>query len=277
MKKRFIMIFRQKKSVGLPLLGRQLLVLLMLLAIVNISAANTYPLLNNDDNSVGTESADQQSVSGTVTDSKGEAIPGVAIREKGTTNGTVTDVNGNFSLSLQGSSPVLVFSFVGMVSQEITVGGQTQFKITMEADFIGIEEVVAVGYGTMKKSDVTGSVSSVTPEKLVDRPVVNVGQALQNKVAGVQVIRQAAGDPGGRPQIRIRGTNSINTSADPLFVVDGIVGVINALQNLNPSGYCKYGYFKRCVGYCYLRYTWSKRCYYYNNQAWGCRRNKSQL
>ena len=235
MKKEIIMIFRQKKSVGIPIFGRQLLVLLMLFAIVNISAANTYPLLNNDDNSVGIESADQQSVSGTVADSKGEAIPGVAIREKGTTNGTVTDVNGNFSLSLQGSSPVLAFSFVGMVSQEITVGGQTQFKVTMEADYIGIEEVVAVGYGTMKKSDVTGSVSSVTPEKLVDRPVVNVGQALQNKVAGVQVIRQAAGDPGGRPQIRIRGTNSINTSADPLFVVDGIVGVINALQNLNPS------------------------------------------
>ncbi len=235
MKKEFIMIFRQKKSVGIPIFGRQLLVLLMLFAIVNISTANTYPLLNNDDNSVGLESADQQSVSGTVTDSKGEAIPGVAIREKGTTNGTVTDVDGNFSLSLQGGSPVLVFSFVGMVSQEIAVGGQTQFKVTMEADYIGIEEVVAIGYGTMKKSDVTGSVSSVTPEKLVDRPVINVGQALQNKVAGVQVIRQAAGDPGGRPQIRIRGTNSINTSSDPLFVVDGIVGVINALQNLNPS------------------------------------------
>lgn len=235
MKKRFIMIFRQKKSVGFPIFGKQLLVLLMLFAFVNISSANTYPVLNNDNSSIGSESADQQSVSGTVIDSKGEAIPGVAIREKGTTNGTVTDVNGNFSLSLQGSSPVLVFSFVGMVSQEVTVGGQTQFKITMVADFIGIEEVVAVGYGTMKKSDVTGSVSSVTPEKLVDRPVQNVGQALQNKVAGVQVIRQAAGDPGGRPQIRIRGTNSINTSADPLFVVDGIVGVINALQNLNPS------------------------------------------
>ncbi len=235
MKKRFIMIFRQKKSAGFPLPGKQLLVLLMLLAIVNFSSANNNPVLNNDDNSIGTESVDQQSVSGTVTDTKGEPIPGVAIREKGTTNGTVTDVDGNFSLPLQGNSPVLVFSFVGMVSQEITVGGQTQIKVTMEADFIGIEEVVAVGYGTMKKSDVTGSVASVTPEQLVDRPVINIGQALQNKVAGVQVIRQAAGDPGGRPQIRIRGTNSINTSADPLFVVDGIVGVINALQNLNPS------------------------------------------
>ncbi len=235
MKKRFIMIFRQKKSVGFPIIGKQLLVLLMLFAIVNISAANTYPLLNNDDNSVGLESADQQRVTGKITDSKGGPIPGATVVEKGTSNGVVSDMDGNFSLALQGNAPVLVISFVGMVSQEITVGNQSQFNISMKADYIGIEEVVAVGYGTMKKSDVTGSVSSVTPEKLVDRPVVNVGQALQNKVAGVQVIRQAAGDPGGRPQIRIRGTNSINTSADPLFVVDGIVGVINALQNLNPS------------------------------------------
>lgn len=235
MKKRIIMIFRQKKSVGFAIFGKQLFVLLMLLATVGFSEANVYPALDNDGNSIGMESADQQRITGTVVDSKGGFIPGVTIREKGTTNGTVTDVNGNFSLALQGSSPVLVFSFVGMVSQEIPVGVQTQFKVTMLADYIGIEEVVAIGYGTMKKSDVTGSVSSVTPEKLVDRPVINVGQALQNKVAGVQVIRQAAGDPGGRPQIRIRGTNSINTSSDPLFVVDGIVGVINALQNLNPS------------------------------------------
>jgi TonB-linked SusC/RagA family outer membrane protein len=235
MKKRIIMIFRQKKSVGFAIFGKQLFVLLMLLATVGFSEANVYPALDNDGNSIGMESADQQRITGTVVDSKGGFIPGVTIREKGTTNGTVTDVNGNFSLALQGSSPVLIFSFVGMVSQEIPVGVQTQFKVTMLADYIGIEEVVAIGYGTMKKSDVTGSVSSVTPEKLVDRPVINVGQALQNKVAGVQVIRQAAGDPGGRPQIRIRGTNSINTSSDPLFVVDGIVGVINALQNLNPS------------------------------------------
>jgi TonB-linked SusC/RagA family outer membrane protein len=122
-----------------------------------------------------------------------------------------------------------------MKGQEVAVGGKTIVNVALEEDAIGIEEVVAIGYGTMKKSDVTGSVSRVTTDKLVDRPVQNVGQALQNKVAGVQVIRQAAGDPGGRPQIRIRGTNSINTSPDPLFVVDGIVGVINALQNLNPE------------------------------------------
>jgi TonB-linked SusC/RagA family outer membrane protein len=238
MKKRFIMIFRQKKSVFFPLMGRQLFMLLMLLAFVQISAADSAKGLENNTKSTVVEStvaADQQAVSGTVKDNTGAGVPGVSIREKGTTNGTVTDVDGNYSLSVQGASPILVFSYIGMVSQEIAVSGQSRINVTMKADYIGIEEVVAIGYGTMKKSDLTGSVSSVTPEKLVDRPVVNVGQALQNKVAGVQVIRQAAGDPGGRPQIRIRGTNSINTSADPLFVVDGIVGVINALQNLNPS------------------------------------------
>ena len=238
MKNRLIMIFRKKKSVSFPLPGRQLLLLLIMFSFVRVSAADSNPRLNNDVSSdaiVSTLTVDQQRVTGKIIDDKGEGIPGATIIEKGTSNGIVSDVDGNFSILPQGTSPVLVISFVGMITQEIPVNGQTQINVTLKADYIGIEEVVAVGYGTMKKSDVTGSVSSVTPEKLVDRPVKNVGQALQNKVAGVQVIRQAAGDPGGRPQIRIRGTNSINTSSDPLFVVDGIVGVINALQNLDPS------------------------------------------
>lgn len=179
--------------------------------------------------------AQQRSVSGKVTDNNNQPLPGATVVIKGTTQGTVTNADGDYTLGNIPENATLVFSFVGMITQEFPVTGRTQINVTMQADYIGIEEVVAIGYGTMKKSDVTGSVSSVTPEKLVDRPVINVGQALQNKVAGVQVIRQAAGDPGGRPQIRIRGTNSINTNADPLFVVDGIVGVINALENLNPS------------------------------------------
>ena len=238
MKKKLIMIFRLKKSLSFPLFGRQIFILLMLLAFIQVSAVDTAKGLENNTKSAVVEStvaADQQAVSGTVKDDTGAGVPGVSIIEKGTTNGTVTDVDGNFALSVQGTSSVLVFSYIGMVSQEIAVSGQSKINVTMKADYIGIEEVVAVGYGTMKKSDLTGSVTSVTPEKLVDRPVVNVGQALQNKVAGVQVIRQSAGDPGGRPQIRIRGTNSINTSSDPLFVVDGIVGVFNALQNLDPQ------------------------------------------
>jgi TonB-linked SusC/RagA family outer membrane protein len=237
MKKRLIMIFRQKNGLSFPNIRRQLFTLFMLMAFMQVSGVNTNPDEKNryTPNVGENQSVFQQNVTGKITDSKGEAIPGATIIEKGTNNGVVSDADGNFSLVLQGNSPVLIISFVGMISQEIPVNGQTRINVTLEADYIGIEEVVAVGYGTMKKSDVTGSVSSVTPQKLVDRPVLNVGQALQNKVAGVQVIRQAAGDPGGRPQIRIRGTNSINTSSDPLFVVDGIVGVLNALQNLDPQ------------------------------------------
>ena len=167
--------------------------------------------------------------------SEGEPLPGVTVVVKGTTQGTVTDIDGNYSLTSVPENATLVFSFIGMISQEINVTGQTQINVTMNPDFIGIEEVVAVGYGTMKKSDLTGSVASVTPEQLVDRPVLNVGQALQNKISGVQVIQQSVGEPGGDPQIRIRGANSIQTSSDPLFVVDGIVGVNNALANINPS------------------------------------------
>ncbi len=199
----------------------------------------TYRILDKNivitKNSFNSEGQQLKSVSGRVTDSSGDPIPGTTVLLKKTTNGIITDGSGNYVISNVPPDGILVFSFVGMKTQEIPVNGKSQIDVTMAADYIGIEEVVAIGYGTMKKSDITGSVSSVTPEKLVDRPVVNVGQALQNKVAGVQVIRQAAGDPGGRPQIRIRGTNSINTNNDPLFVVDGIVGVLNALQNLDPQ------------------------------------------
>ena len=183
---------------------------------------------------VATQQATKK-ISGKVTDATGAGLPGVSIVVKGTTIGVISDMDGNYTLSIPSDAKTLVFSFVGMNPQEIAIDSKLKYNVTLQETTTNIAEVVAIGYGTMKKSDVTGSVSSVTPEKLVDRPVTNVGQALQNKIAGVQVIKQAAGDPGGRPQIRIRGTNSINTSADPLFVVDGVVGVINALQNLDPQ------------------------------------------
>ena len=183
---------------------------------------------------VATQQATKK-INGKVTDATGSGLPGVSIVVKGTTIGVISDMNGNYTLSIPSDAKTLVFSFVGMNPEEIAIDSKLKYNVTLQETTTSIGEVVAIGYGTMKKSDVTGSVSSVTPEKLVDRPVTNVGQALQNKVAGVQVIKQAAGDPGGRPQIRIRGTNSINTSADPLFVVDGVVGVINALQNLDPQ------------------------------------------
>ncbi|MEI6141698.1 MAG: TonB-dependent receptor [Mariniphaga sp.] len=231
------------KKKPIPNMGRHLMLkkisrfmrlclLIFVITVVQVTA-NVYSLQAGE-NLTSSQQAGKK-VSGKVSDTSGASLPGVSVVVKGTTNGVITDNGGNFTLNNVPDNATLQFSFVGMKTQEVAVGGKSTLSIKLEEQTIGIEEVVAIGYGTMKKSDITGSVSNVTPEKLVDRPVTNVGQALQNKVAGVQVIKQAAGDPGGRPQIRIRGTNSINTSADPLFVVDGVVGVINALQNLDPQ------------------------------------------
>jgi TonB-linked SusC/RagA family outer membrane protein len=173
-------------------------------------------------------------VSGVITDKDGELIPGVTVRVKGTTIGTVTDIDGKYAIAVDGADATLVFSFVGMLTQEISVGGQTEINITMQTDAIGLEEVVVVGYGTMKKRDVTGAVTQVTEERLLDRPAFNVAQAIGGKVAGVKVIERS-GAPGSEPMIRVRGTNSINSNNDPLFVVDGVVGVGNALRMLNPN------------------------------------------
>ncbi len=164
-----------------------------------------------------------------------EGLPGVNVIVKGTSNGTVTDLDGNYAINVPSENDLLVYSSIGYVSQEVALGGRSVINISMVEDIKSLEEIVVVGYGTMRKSDVTGSVTAVTPEELVDRPVVNIGQALQNKVSGVQVVKQGAGYPGSKPLIRIRGTNSINSNSDPLFVVDGIVGVNNALENINPQ------------------------------------------
>ena len=212
----------------------KLCLFILLLAVIQLTA-NVYSLKAIEIDDYSSAQQNGKKISGKVTDKTGTSLPGVSVVVKGTTTGIVTDSYGRFSLVLPENATTLTFSFVGMISQDIPIAGKTEFNVVLMDETITLDEVVAIGYGTMKKRDITGSVSSVTPEKLVDRPVTNVGQALQNKVAGVQVIKQAAGDPGGRPQIRIRGTNSINTSSDPLFVVDGVVGVINALQNLDPQ------------------------------------------
>ncbi|WP_346856618.1 TonB-dependent receptor [uncultured Draconibacterium sp.] len=215
----------------------RLTILLLLVGFMQVSAVDSKHNSNKNSESVATESAinmDQQMVSGVITDKDGELIPGVTVRVKGTTIGTVTDIDGKYSVAVDGADATLVFSFVGMLTQEISVNGQTQINVTMQTDAIGLEEVVVVGYGTMKKRDVTGAVTQVTEERLLDRPAFNVAQAIGGKVAGVKVIERS-GAPGSEPMIRVRGTNSINSNNDPLFVVDGVVGVGNALRMLNPN------------------------------------------
>ena len=175
------------------------------------------------------------SVSGTITDQAGEPLIGVNIQVKGTSKGTSTDLDGHFTLEDIEEDAVLVVSYLGFQTQEITLDGETELNIVMISDSQLLDEVVVVGYGTQRIGDVTGSVATVSSKDLLDRPVVNIGQALQNKVSGVQVVKQGAGYPGSNPIVRIRGTNSINSNSDPLFVVDGIIGVSNALKNINPQ------------------------------------------
>jgi len=155
-----------------------------------------------------------------VKSTSGEPVAGVSVMVKGTTNGTITDANGNFSLGNVSKNGELSFSFVGMVSKRVPVAGKTLFNVTMEDDAIGLNEVVAIGYGTIRKSDLTGSVSSVKGEAVAEIPGASVAQALQGRTPGV-LIQQQTGAPGAAIQVRIRGNNSIMGSNEPLWVVDG--------------------------------------------------------
>lgn len=163
----------------------------------------------------------QKTVSGRVTDSAGAPLPGVSIVLKGTTNGTISNADGNYSLTAIPENSVLQFSFVGMKTQEIAVGGKTTINVTLLEESIGIEEVVAVGYGTIRKSDISGSVVSVDKEEMMKKIPTNILQGLQGSAAGVIVTAQD-GAPDANASIRIRGVATINGSANPLYVVDGV-------------------------------------------------------
>ncbi len=159
-------------------------------------------------------------VTGKVTDKDGGELPGVNVVIKGTTQGTITNVDGVYSLTGVSSDATLLFSFIGFRQLEVPVDGQTTINATLEEDVIGIEEVVAIGYGTMKKSDLTGAIASVSNDVLEQKPTTSIESALQGRVAGVQV-RTRSASPGGGSSILIRGGNSIKSSVVPLYVVDG--------------------------------------------------------
>ena len=175
----------------------------------------------------------QERVTGRVTDESGEALPGVTVIIKGSTNGTVTNIDGNYTLSNVPNDATLVFSFVGMRTQEIAVGNQTSINVTMEADAIGIEEVVAVGYATVTKKELTGSVVSIKPEAIEERAISNFAEVLQGNASGVS-INSTSGAPGSDVQVRIRGLGSINSSVDPLYVIDGLP-YTGSLNSINPN------------------------------------------
>jgi TonB-linked SusC/RagA family outer membrane protein len=175
----------------------------------------------------------QKSVSGKVTDSSGASLPGVSVVLKGTTTGVITDGDGKYSLAKVPENATLQFSFVGMKSQEIAVGSKTTINISLVEETIGIEEVVAVGYGTQKKSDITGAVASLSKERLDVLPNLNIAQAIQGSIPGVMVQTTTAGAAPSQ-SIMIRGRNSILASNSPLVVVDGIP-YGGSLNDINPG------------------------------------------
>ncbi|WP_305275189.1 TonB-dependent receptor [uncultured Bacteroides sp.] len=162
--------------------------------------------------------AQQITVQGVVKDQTGETVIGASVMEKGTTNGTITGIDGDFSLNMSPNG-TLVVSFVGYKTQEVQVKGQKQLQVVLSEDTEMLDEVVVIGYGTMKKSDLTGAVSSIGNKDIKDSPVSNLGQAIQGKISGVQIVD--AGKPGDNVSIKIRGLGSIN-NCDPLVVIDGV-------------------------------------------------------
>lgn len=178
--------------------------------------------------------AQQRTVAGAVTDVDGVGLIGVNIIQKGTSNGTVTDLDGNYTVNLVDGADILVFSYTGYEAVEAEVGGRTQLDITMNLGTT-LDEIVVVGYGRQKKSDLTGSVATVSAEDITKVPVSRVDQALQGRAAGVQVT-QTNGSPGAGTVIRVRGGNSITGSNEPLWVIDGIVvGTNFNLNNINAN------------------------------------------
>lgn len=178
--------------------------------------------------------AQERTITGTVTDKDGMGLIGVNILQKGTANGTVTDIDGNYSVQLKEGDHVLVYSYTGYEATEEEVGSRTQVDVVMSLGTT-LDEIVVVGYGRQKKSDLTGSVATVSAEDITKVPVSRVDQALQGRAAGVQVT-QTNGAPGAGTVIRVRGGNSITGSNEPLWVIDGIVvGTNFNLNNINAN------------------------------------------
>ena len=171
-------------------------------------------------------------ISGTVCDKNGECIIGASVLVKGTTNGTITDFDGNFTLNNVPDDAVLQVSFVGYETLDIPTKGQNNLKIVMTEDTETLDEVVVIGYGSVKKSTLTGAVTKMDSKGIENRPLARAETALQGQLAGVQV-RTTTGEPGADLQIRVRGAASVNASSDPLYVVDGVP--MSTLSGINPS------------------------------------------
>lgn len=178
--------------------------------------------------------AQQRLLKGTVKDQQGETLPGVSVLIKGTTKGTMTNVSGEFSIDVPGNNAVLTFSYIGFESKDITVGANQNLNVVLETSTNALSEVVVVGYGTRKRSDVTGAIASYKAKDLEIMPQTNVGQALQGKVAGLSISTIGASAEGGNNDFQIRGKRSIAASSGPLIILDGIP-YLNSFSEINPN------------------------------------------
>ncbi|MGV8092099.1 MAG: TonB-dependent receptor [Mangrovibacterium sp.] len=194
---------------------------------VNYQMIGKHIIITPKEDQSGVVVQQQKTISGKVTDSSGSALPGVTVLVKGTSSGTITGTDGSYSLANLPPDATLVFSFVGMKMEEIKVEGKPFINVTMEEETVGIREVVAIGYGTVRKRDLTGSVTSVSSNDFSAQPVQNLSDMIQGRAAGVTVTSQS-GDAAVNTKIRIRGNNSINGYNDPLYIIDGIpMGTFN--------------------------------------------------
>lgn len=205
---------------------------MFLISPITLYAGVTVDLNTNTETGIMNVAQQQQTVKGIVKGPDGLPVIAANISQKGTNNATITDLYGNFTLNITGQHPVLVISYIGYVTTEVNVSGRAFIEIVLQEDVEALDEVVVVGYGTMRKKDVTGAVSSVRTEDITKNATSNVMQAIAGKMSGVQVV-QNSGTPGGDVSILIRGVGTIN-DASPLYVIDG-VPVSGGMWYLNPN------------------------------------------
>ncbi len=184
-----------------------------------VEESGMFIISEKTDNSVGVVEQVVRTITGTVTNDRGEPMGDVSVLEKGTVNATITDAKGAFSIQVSDNAKALIFSFVSMITREVSIEGQSTLQVSLQFNNRALDEVVVVGYGTQKRTLVTGAVSSVNSKTINELPAVSVPQALQGRVPGVTVTNN--GSPGTDPIVRIRGISSISYASDPLYVVDG--------------------------------------------------------
>jgi TonB-linked SusC/RagA family outer membrane protein len=205
----------------------------VLLAILLTGAAP--PILARNNLSNGMHLNIDRTISGKVNDEKGVSLPGVSVIIKGSSSGTVTDASGSYSLEVpESGSNMLVFSFVGYLTKEVSIGNQSAINVQLEVDTKALEEVVVVGYGTQRKRDITSALSVINIQDIGEVPKSNVTRMIQGQAPGV-IIKQKSGTPGQQFEVKVRGISSLGAGSDPLYVIDGFPVGISAGQNLNPN------------------------------------------